>query len=213
MELANSGNGARLVGVAVDSQDSLLAVDPNLGRVQVATSGSANVLVSDIDGDIAAGDMVAVSPVDGLGMDAKPSDRIVGVAESSFSAKSSGAESRQITDETGHSHQIHVGYVLVNLAVGTAPSATANLNGIQKFARSLTGHVVSMTRLIISLTITVLAFGTLITLVYSSIYGGIISIGRNPLAKAQVLRTVRDALLMSSLIAVLATIAVFLLLR
>src|ERR1017187_2055323 len=41
VEMANSYNGSRLLGVAVASNDSLLAVDPNSGEVQVATSGSA----------------------------------------------------------------------------------------------------------------------------------------------------------------------------
>ncbi|HVW23683.1 MAG TPA: hypothetical protein VHB51_04355 [Candidatus Saccharimonadales bacterium] len=212
VELANVANGARLVGVVVARDDSLLAINPNLGRAQVATSGSANVLVSTLDGDIQAGDSVAVSPLGGLGMDAKPGDRVVGVAQTAFNDKTEGAEVRTVTDTSGHKHKISVGFVVVNIAVGTAPQATANLNGLQKFARSLTGHVVSTARLIIALIIIMLAFGTLITLVYAAIYGGIISIGRNPLAKVPVLRSVREALLMSALIAVLAAVAVFLLL-
>src|SRR4051812_13274251 len=39
---ANSDNAKRLVGVAVRSGDSLLAVDASTGKVQVATSGSVS---------------------------------------------------------------------------------------------------------------------------------------------------------------------------
>lgn len=213
VQLANTSNGQQLVGVAVDSTDSLLAVNPNLGRVQVATSGSVYVLASTIDGNIAVGDMVAVSPLDGLGMDAKPGDRVIGIAQTELEPTTSGVKTERISDQQGKDYEVSAGKVLVSLNIGTAPSATANLNGLQRFARSLTGHVVSTARLVVSLIITVLAFGSLITLVYASIYGGIISIGRNPLARVPVLNAVRDALIMSSFIAILAAVAIFLLLR
>jgi hypothetical protein len=48
VELANTDNGSRLLGVAVAKDDSLLAVDPTEGAVQVATSGNATVLVSNL---------------------------------------------------------------------------------------------------------------------------------------------------------------------
>jgi hypothetical protein len=66
---------------------------------------------------------------------------------------------------------------------------------------------------VISLVIAVTALTALITLVYAAIYGGVISVGRNPLAKFVVLRTVADAIVMAVIIAVLAAAAIYLLLR
>src|SRR5689334_459351 len=50
VEPANTANGTKLLGVAVASNDSLLAVDATPGDVQIATSGNATVLVSDVGG-------------------------------------------------------------------------------------------------------------------------------------------------------------------
>jgi hypothetical protein len=61
VQLANVTNGTRLLGVAVASNDSLLAVDATQGTIQVATSGVANTLVSTLNGNIDVGDRISVS--------------------------------------------------------------------------------------------------------------------------------------------------------
>jgi hypothetical protein len=58
--------------------------------------------------------------------------------------------------------------------------------------------------------VTVLA---LIILIYGSIYGSIISIGRNPLARYAVFRTLGGVLLMSVVMAIIAGSTIYLLLR
>src|SRR5665213_1163523 len=70
VQLANTSNGSNLAGVALATNQSLLAVNPNQGTVQVATSGSVDVLVSNVNGNIVPGDYIAVSPFNGVGMKA-----------------------------------------------------------------------------------------------------------------------------------------------
>ena len=65
---SNTKNGSKLLGVAVAADESLLAVNPTDGSVQVATSGTAVALVSDLNGSIKVGDQIGVSPFDGIGM-------------------------------------------------------------------------------------------------------------------------------------------------
>jgi hypothetical protein len=208
---ASTTNSRQLLGVAVKSDDSLLAINPSSSKVQVATSGSAAVLVSTLNGSLKVGDLVAVSPLAGIGMKARAGDRVVGVAQAAFSADTTGVKQRQITDTSGHKHRVSVGFVTTNLAVGTASQQA--LNGLQRLAQDVTGRTVSTARVVISLVIAVTALTALITLVYAAIYGGVISVGRNPLAKFVVLRTVADAIVMAVIIAVLAAAAIYLLLR
>ena len=66
--LANTTNSDKIIGVAVGQTDSIIAVNPAADKVQITTSGGADVLVSDLNGDIKSGDKVAVSPFDGIGM-------------------------------------------------------------------------------------------------------------------------------------------------
>lgn len=212
---ANTTNGARLLGVAVPSNESLLAVDATPGGVQVATSGNANVLVSTLGGDIHVGDQVSVSPFNGVGMKALPGSRIIGLAQVAFNRGTNGATPQQVTDKNGKTSTIEVGYIRIGISIGTNnTSGTAeNINGLQKIALTLTGHTVSTARVTVSLVVVVVSMLALVTLIYASIYSSIISIGRNPLAKYAVFRTLGSVLGMAMLTTVVTGITLFLLLR
>jgi hypothetical protein len=212
VEPANTANGQRLLGVASNGNQSLLAVNPSSGTVQVVTDGTVSALVSTLNGKISVGSQVSVSPFNGVGMKASTGLRIIGLSETSFNTGTAGATSQQVTDKSGHKHNITVGYVRLEIAIGSA-SSTSALSGIQNFAEALTGHPISIVRIIISLIVATVALASIITLIYASIYGGIISIGRNPLAKYPVLRTLTLVLGMTVLIAAVATATIFLLLE
>jgi hypothetical protein len=212
---ASTSNGVRLLGVAVSSNDSLIAVDPTAGTVQVATSGNANTLVSNINGPINVGDQVAVSPFNGIGMKALSGSHVIGLAQTAFSASSAGATTEQITNKSGKTSSIQVGYVRINIAIGvdTSPSGQATLSGLQKIAKSLTGNTLSNTRILLSLAVAVVAILSLIILIYSSIYSSIISIGRNPLARFTIFRALGSVLVMAALTAGVAGVTIFFLIR
>lgn len=212
---ANTANSAQLLGIAVAGNDSLIAVDANTGKLQIATTGNAPALVSTVNGNIKVGDQVGVSPFSGIGMKAQPGSRVIGLAQTAFSSGTQGAVTEQVTDKNGKAGTIKVGYVRVSIAIGTnaAVLTATNLNGLQKFAKSLTGHTVSTARVAISLAVATVAILALVTLVYASIYGSIVSIGRNPLAKYAVFRTLSSVLALALLTTVVASLIIFFLLR
>ena len=201
--------------MAVASNDSLLAVDATPGTTQVATNGTAAVLVSDIAGDIAVGDQVSVSPFNGVGMRGQSGLRVIGLAQTAFSKNSPVASVQRVTDRKGKANRVAVGLVRVTIAIGggSADAQYENLNGLQRFARSITGHTVSTARAAISLVVVIVSLLALITLVYASIYSSIISVGRNPLAKYAVFRTLGSVLAMAALTTLVAGVTVYLLLR
>jgi hypothetical protein len=214
VQAANTMNGSRLLGVVVNGSDSLLAVDAAPGKAQVATSGNAAVLVSTIGGTIKVGDQIGVSPFNGVGMKAAPGLPVIGLAQTAFDSGTSGATTQSVTDKQGKRSQIEVGFSRINIAIGTnASDAYQNLNALQRFARSVTGHTVSTIRVAISIIIVAVALIALVTLVYASVYGGIISVGRNPLAKYAVFRTLGSVLGMAALTTLVAGTTVYLLLR
>ncbi|HVX24249.1 MAG TPA: hypothetical protein VG992_02810 [Candidatus Saccharimonadales bacterium] len=213
VQAANTKNGERLLGVAVATNDSLLAVDPNAGNIQIATNGTVNTLVSNVNGDIKVGDQISVSPFNGVGMKAAPGAHVIGLAQTAFDSSTVGSTSETVTDVQGKQHQIIVGYVRLSIAVGTATNASASLNNLQRLAKALTGHTVSTARIIVALIVALVGLTALITLTYASIYGSIISIGRNPLAKFAIFRTLGSVLTVASLTAVIAGFTIFLLLH
>lgn len=214
VQTSTTANGSRLLGVAVARNDSLLAVDPSAERVQIATSGNANALVSTVNGAINVGDQIAVSPFAGVGMKADAGSYVIGLAQTAFDG-STGATSEQVVDKSGHSSQIKLGAIRLSIAIGSGANngGGPELNGLQRLGKSLTGRVISTPRLIISLVVTLVAILALVTLMYASIYGSIISIGRNPLAKYAVFRTLASVLGVAVLTAAVAAATLFLLLR
>src|SRR5580700_1034792 len=135
---ANNTNGARLLGVAVASNDSLLAVDATQGDIQVATSGTANALVSTIDGDIDVGDRIAVSPFNGIGMKSVPGSYDIGLAQTAFNSNSQNATTEQVTNKSGQQTRIQVGYVRLSIAIGVDNSSggQSSLDALQKIVKS-----------------------------------------------------------------------------
>lgn len=213
IEDANTSNGDRLVGVTVKSDDSLLAFDPDNAKAQVATNGTVNTLVSDLNGDIKVGDQISVSPFNGIGMKAELGTNVVGLAQTTFNKSSPEATSRTVKDKNGVSKEIHVGYVRLSIAVGeTVSTNNPQPNGLQKLVHSLTGRTLSTWRIVLSIAIGIVTAIAIITLIYASIYGGIISIGRNPLAKSIIFRALSSVLSMSIVVALIGGLLIYLLL-
>lgn len=214
---ADDNNGGRLLGVAVNGSDSLIAVGPTDGKgaIQVATTGSAATLVSTLNGDIGVGDQIGVSPFQGVGIKALPGSRVIGLAQTSFNSGTAGAVTEQVKDKSGKVSSIKVGYVQLNIAIGTNATVLSdgNLNALQKAAKALTGRTISTTRVAVSLAVAVIALLALITLIYASIYGSIISIGRNPLAKFAVFRTLGSVLGLAVLTAAVSGATIYFLLK
>ena len=216
VRLANTDNGAGLLGVAIAVNDSLIAEDPSSGTVQVATSGTATTLVSTLNGNISVGDQIAVSPFNGIGAKALPGSHVIGQSQTTFKSSDPSATSQQITDKAGKISQVKLGYVRlsINIAIAnTGVGASQDLSSLQRFIKSLTGHTVSNARIIISLVITAVGMITLISLIYGSIYGSITSIGRNPLAKHVIFRSLSAVSGMILVTAAATVITVFFLLR
>ncbi|HEX5744047.1 MAG TPA: hypothetical protein VFX84_01195 [Candidatus Saccharimonadales bacterium] len=214
---ADISNGSQLLGIAVSRDGSLIAVDPSdaAGTVQVATSGSATALVSTLNGPIAVGDQVAVSPFSGVGMKALPGSRVIGLAQTAFNDDTPGGTTERIKDRDGRTTSVKVGYTQVSIAIGTNATVLSegNLNALQKAVKSVTGRTVSPLRVALSLAVAVIAVLALVTLIYASIYGSIVSIGRNPLAKYAVFRTLGSVMALALLTAVIAGTTIYFLLK
>jgi hypothetical protein len=213
VELSNTSNATRLIGISVAASTSLLEVNSSTNTVQVATDGTATTLVSTINGPINVGDQVGVSPINGVGMKVGLNTRVIGIAQTAFSSSSSGATAEQVTDAKGKTKTIEVGYIPVGIAIGTSNQGTQQETGLQKIAKNFLGHPISNTRIILALIIASIALASIISLIYASIYSTIISIGRNPLAKFEVMRTLTSVMGMVLIIAGVSSLTIYLLLR
>jgi hypothetical protein len=217
VEPANSINGDHLLGVALNSNDSLLAINASTtpGTTQVATSGTVNTLVSTINGSINVGDSIGVSPFNGIGIEALPNSRVIGVALTSLSSNSANTITTQVKNKSGQSEPIQLGYIQLNIDISTdtSPQTGPKLSALQKLARSLTGKTIPTARIFLSLGIGIVAIIIIITLIQASIRESLVSIGRNPLAEHAIWRSLLSVMSMVLLTSSVALVAIFFLLH
>jgi hypothetical protein len=200
VELATTDNVADLVGVAGTSP--LLELSGSGKNIQVVISGVTETLVSNVNGNISAGDKVTASPFAGIGMRATEPTEIVGVAQQSLSATRTLQQS--VVDRSGKREKIEVGVIPINVNVAFYPAANDTTSlflppFLQTVANTLSGgSQVSPLRVLASTLILLLGFSTVSIMLYASIKSSIISIGRNPLANNALRKGLIDVLIMAA---------------
>jgi hypothetical protein len=213
VKAANTDSSDRLVGVMADKP--LVVLSGGSKTAQVVISGTAMVLVSNINGDIKYGDKIAASPVSGVGMRATTSGLVVGTASQDFSAAQQVSE-RQVRDRKGAMQTVKIGLlpVQVNVSYFRAPDEDQTFlpSFLQQFLNAVAGRPVGLIRALIALTLLFIGFGTAGILIYSSVRSSIISIGRNPLSAPAVHRSLFEVAAMSAGILLVMVIAVYLVL-
>lgn len=192
VELATLENLDGLLGVA--GNDALIELSGDqAATVKVVTTGEAQALVSDINGDVKVGDKITVSPIAGVGMRAITSTLVIGTAQANLSSVDT--ESRTVTDKSGKKRTVRIGAIPIQVdkVFYEAPQdSSAYLPpALQDLANTVAGRQVSAVRVMVAGVLVLLLFVIVTVLLYSAVRSSIISIGRNPLSE----RAVRKSLL------------------
>lgn len=192
---ASSAQSYQLLGLVADKP--LIALSDGSNQVQVVISGPANALVSNINGDIKAGDRIASSPIVGVGMKAIDAGQVVGIAQMDFSKIAT--TDQTITDKSGTKHVIKVGAMPLQVSVSYfAGSSSQGALGsllppfVLASANSIAGQQVSPLRVLIGLLALVFGFVVAGIMLQAAVRSGMISVGRNPLAKKAVRKQLLD---------------------
>lgn len=187
---ATNENVENLLGVVVSANSSSISITSAIvNQIQVATSGTMDVLVSNINGEIARGDYITASPIAGIGMKATDNARIIGVAQGTLQRP----VVQSIKQGDGTEREVNIGQVPVLVNVSSyfkQPERTIIPAAIQNLANSFAGREVSPLPIILSAAIFLVSLIIVAVIVYSMIRNGIISVGRNPLSQSAVYRNV-----------------------
>ncbi len=201
-----SSNADNLLGVAITNDGSLLTLsNPKDKQVQIATSGTVPVIVSDINGVIKHDDHITASPIAGVGMKATANVRIIGIAQGDMKVTNEGKT--DYTDKDGKKYSVQLGQVptLVNVSYFfKEPDKSVIPPTIQNVANSLAGRQVSTVPILISGAIFLVTIIVVMSIIYSMIKSSIISIGRNPMSQSAVYR---DLIQMSALVLAILSVA------
>ncbi len=219
VEPINSGQYNLLHGVVVNPSSSIILVGNNSTNVYVSTSGRVSVMVNDQNGNINPGDYVALSSVSGIGDKAILTDPLVlGKSVSAFNATDSAQQIGTVTvkDSTGKTSSLHIGYVTIDIAIGKNPLIVTDnsLPSILSRASNLVaGKMVSPVRVYVSILVLAITAFVSGSLIYGGVRSSMISIGRNPLSKKVITRSLTQVVIVSLLVFLSGVFGVYLLLK
>lgn len=209
IQAATSDNAAQLLGVVVDAGQVPLDVVSGENQTQVTSSDTVTVQVSTLNGDIKSGDRIAPSFVTGIGAKATQAGRVVGVAQADFAAASTGATKQSLKLQDGTTKEVAVGRIPVQVQVVDYVPPVADENKvvpefIQNLSNQVAGKEVPPTRIIASAVILIVSIITVSILLYGATRSSIISIGRNPLSRAAVERSLIQVIVLVLLVLAVA---------
>lgn len=204
VDSADTDNVNNLYGVVISGDNSLLSVgNGQTSQVQVATNGVQQVLVSDINGPISAGDPITASPIPGVGMKATQNVKIIGVSQTDLKGTK-----QTYKTKSGSSGSSNIGSVAIDVNVSyfyKQPDKTIIPSALQNVANSLAGKKVDALPIIVSAVIFLIMIIVVASIVYSMIRSSIISVGRNPMSQSAIYR---DMIQMSALVVGIIAVAI-----
>ncbi len=209
-----------MFGVIVAAGNSAVSLSSSAAgqQVYVVTSGRYTVLVSNQNGAIAAGDIVSISAIDGIGMKADTVEGFVlGRAVNGFDGKKDVISTTTLKASTGKQMKAAIGSITVDIAITSNPLQTSGQSGVpdfvQKIVIGLVGKPISSPQLYASMAILIVGIGVVAALLYGGIESGMTAIGRNPLARQSILRNMIQVIVAGLMIFIGCLIAVYLVLK
>jgi hypothetical protein len=204
-------------GVVVDANDAPVTLSGEGQQTFVATIGHFDVLVSNQNGPIAVGDYITISALPGIGMKAGDKQPMVaGKALGTFDGTSNVVGQADLKEGNG-SRKVAIGRVRMDLGVASNPlvkPTDANLpRFLEKTAEAIANKPVSPAKVYLSLAIFLATAMITGTVLYAGLRSSIIAIGRNPLSKKSINKSMAQVILTGLIIFISGTFGVYLLLR
>lgn len=218
--IATQKDVSNMFGVVVDRTQLPLSVT-NEGienETFVAVSGTYNVLVSNQEGSINAGDYLTLSSVNGVAMRAGDSEvTVFGRANGNFNDSSVSLGTTTLKDSAGGTKTVKLGSVPVTIDIKTNPNhKSTDVNApefLKRVGEAIADKEVNPIRIYIGVAIAVISLIAAIAVLYAGIRSGVISIGRNPMSKKSIFRAILEVILTAALILIIGLFAVYLLLK
>jgi hypothetical protein len=220
VEPATQTNIYNTFGVVVNMANASIALEQNSksnNQVFVANSGHYNILVSDQNGPIEAGDYITLSPIDGVGMkDNSTEPIVVAQALSSFDGSGPILGTDQLKTSTG-TEKVHLSLVQASISIGHNPllasSSTIVPKALEQLSKTVTGKSVAAWRIWLAVAILLVVAFIVGVMLYGAARSSLISIGRNPLSKKAITKGFIEVVTSALIIFISAVFGVYLLLK
>lgn len=187
VERAALDRETKVIGVSTSVGNQLVTVGSGDSKIFVQTTGEATVFVTDLNGSVKKGDLLAPSPLLGILMKADESTApIVGIAIEDFNENE--AESQSIK-EGDNNKTTKIDKLRINLdhMAASNQQASATDSSLERLGRAIVGKDVGEIQVIAALVIFLIVLVAEGGIIYGAVSSAIIALGRNPMAK-QIIR-------------------------
>ncbi len=195
VEAADINTGNYLAGVVVAEGSGLIVSDTDNSNVYIATEGVASAFVSDLNGDVKAGDFIGASWIKGVGMKVleleNVDQKVLGVALQDLNVTEEYSFYVEKVETLDGDKEARVGKISIKLfSRDIGPYfASDTPSGLETLASKLAGKDVSFIRIVAALLLFGVSVGVSAIFMSNAIKGSLRSIGRNPLASQSIFAT------------------------
>lgn len=217
----NSDKAEDILGVVIPADNAKIVLTQETSKqkqVLVSNAGPMSVLVSNQNGSVKTGDYLSISAVAGVAMKADDQQEFVlGRATSDFKGTSGVIGSVKLKDTSGKESSVSIGRTTVDLRIASNPMHQKSASFVPAFAEKMAEGIadkpVSVARIYLGMAILVVAAGVTSIVMYSGIRSGMIAVGRNPLSKKSIIRSLIQTVIAGLIIFLAGIFAVYLLLK
>ena len=221
VEPLKQADETKMLGTVVTQDASAVTLIPASSTQQqvfVATSGHYPVLVSTQNGVISAGDYIAVSAITGVGMKADETETtVLGKAVDGFTGTKGVISSIKLKDDLGHDTTVEIGLITVNLNIVRNPLQQKQTDFLPAFmakaATAIASKPVSAARVYLGMGVLLVAAFITANIVYSGVRSGMTAIGRNPLSKKSIIKSLIQTVIAGLIVFITGAFAVYLMLK
>lgn len=205
-----------MFGVVVTRSDSPITVTGEGQQVYISNSGQYEVLVSDQNGTVGIGDYVTISALAGVGMKAGSTQQLVlGKSVSGFDPNKGSLSTTKIKTSSGE-QTVHLGLTTVDIDITRNPLLKGEAQvptALRKVAEGLAQKEVAANRIYVAAGIMILTALISMVVLYAGIRSAMIALGRNPLSRKTIIRSMIQVVIISLIIFLAGIFGVYLLLK
>lgn len=173
----------KVIGVTTSAGDQLVTIGSGESQVYVQTTGEADVYVSDLNGTVSKGDLLAPSPLLGVLMKADESTApIVGIAIEDFDAAKADTTTVKESDQDV-SAKIDLVKINLDHMAASNQQASATDSSLERLGRAVVGKDVGEIQVLSALVIFLIVLVAEGGIIYGAVSSAITALGRNPMAR------------------------------
>ncbi|HEX4774698.1 MAG TPA: hypothetical protein VH234_04225 [Candidatus Saccharimonadales bacterium] len=210
----------KMLGVVIPTAQAAVILSPQLapsGQALVATTGRNQMLVSTQDGPIKSGDFLTISALDGVAMKASDAQaEIIGRATTAFDGKHGVLGTVSLKSSKGNV-SVNIGSVVTDLELKQNPLQQKAVSYLPQFvvnaAVGIAQKPVASGRIYLGVILMFITLFIVSNMLYSGVRSGMVAIGRNPLSRKSIIRSLAQTVIAGLIIFAGGVFAVYLILK